>query len=755
MSRLFLAIVISLLFAAVRANAQGGKPRAGRGSPEAESALRRERASGPLPRWREGPRPALDPERSLQPYGVSVVSPRMAPTSGELSPPPEHGPTAGVVYRYSTGAWPNVVRDCVASLTADPAHDELAYVVVASASQQSAAASQFSAAGADMSKVQFIMMPTNSIWIRDYGPHFIWQSGTRAIVDSHYYPTRPLDNFIPTLLADDYFLIPSYDIGLYYSGGNFQADANGNGFMTSLIHLDNSGFGEVFIAELLHNYQGVDTLHIMPQLPWSVDGTGHIDMWMYLIDDDTVIISDFLPGENATAIQITDNAVGYLEALGFEVFRVPALNGYHPYDPNCHYTYTNSYRVNDRIFIPSYAAGDSSFATLDQRALLAYQEAAPEAEIIPIDSYDIIYAAGAIHCIMMQVPRYTAANPAAHVVLPDGGEVVCTGTTLDLQWAATDDEQIGSVDLFCSTDGGMSFPDVLATGEANDGHFAWTISEGVTTQAVVKVVARDNLGNEAQAVSEGPFVITAAPQHIYDFGSGAGADKWGWGYQTASWTTLNGVRHPTALATPLSPTAYARLAYPDASGGDTDPNRYVSPIPSSGYESTHVFEFSIEENPAWMLDIGVLWEGYGDDCVQAELYAWDYMAGNWCNATGQLGENRYLDNFAGNRDGRLEGHIRSDIGRYLDAEGLFTLLVYAERPGEETFHDYVAITVTYAEPADIDADGDHDMDDVGAFVGVLLGGAPAAGYAERCDMNQSGAVNGLDIALFVSAMMAG
>ena len=53
--------------------------------------------------------------------------------------------------------------------------------------------------------------------------------------------------------------------------------------------------------ELYQTYQGIDTLHILPRLPGSVDGTGHIDMWFYLVDEDTVIISEFIPGSNATA----------------------------------------------------------------------------------------------------------------------------------------------------------------------------------------------------------------------------------------------------------------------------------------------------------------------------------------------------------------------------------------------------------------------------------------------------------------------
>ena len=255
---------------------------------------------GPLPRWRLGPNgenatPGPAPDQAMQPYAIELGGVDDTPDACPLDSPPEYAPVDGVLYRYRTGEWDEIVTALVADLTGDPTKDEIAYVVVSGASQQSQAESDFLAAGADLSKVEFIELPNDSIWIRDYGPHALFQGGADATVDSHYYPGRPNDNFIPTLLADDHFLRPSYDIGLYYSGGNFQASADGQGFITSLIFTDNPGFTETFVAELYQQYQGIHTLHTFPQLPGSVDGTGHIDMWFYLVDEDTVIISETSP----------------------------------------------------------------------------------------------------------------------------------------------------------------------------------------------------------------------------------------------------------------------------------------------------------------------------------------------------------------------------------------------------------------------------------------------------------------------------
>jgi hypothetical protein len=326
-------------------------------------------------------------------------------------------------------------------------------------------------------------------------------------------------------------------MGLYYSGGNFQPGPDGTGFITSLVQQDNADLSVQQIADLYRTYQGIETLNLFPRLPSSVDGTGHIDMWMYLVDEDTVIISEFLPGSNATAIQITNNAVPYMQNLGFTVYRTPAWNsGF------THYTYSNAFRVNDRIFVPIYGPGNASYSDEDADALAVWEDAAgPSVEIVPIDCYDIIPAAGAIHCIVMQVPRYTQSQPSAHVISPAGGEVVAFGQTQDIAWSATDDGSVSSVDLHYSTDGGLTFPNEIATGLADSGHFTWTVPSALASnEARVRVTAHDDASNTAQAASTADFRIVDGIRHVHDFSTGGGIDKWGWGYQTSTWSQVDG-----------------------------------------------------------------------------------------------------------------------------------------------------------------------------------------------------------------------
>ena len=709
-----------------------------------------------LTRVREGGTP-YDPKQSLVPYAIDLTAGgdggvADSPAGALIASPPEYGPTHGVLFQYGN-TWNSVVTALVSSLTGSAAFDEIAYVVVANQTTANAATTAFVAAGANMSKVVFIIQPNNSVWMRDYGPHFIWQNGTLAVVDSHYYPTRPADNFIPTLVGDITLGVPTFDQGLYYSGGNFQPGPNRTGFCTALVNLDNpttGGHNEALIRELHGSFQGIDTLHIMPQLPFSVDGTGHVDMWMYLVDENTVVISEFIAGSNATALSVTNNAVPYMQALGYEVIRPLAWNV-----GATHYTYANAFRVNNRIFVPCYGTllapgGNAAYNDRDADALAKWQAAAgPGVQIVPIQCSSIITASGAIHCIVKQVPRRTDALPAAHVTAPAGGELWLAGSTQTIRWNATDtrNSSLSSVDLAYSTDGGANWTPI-ATAIPDSGSFDWTVPAAATDAALVRVTARAADGDTAVAVSN-PFRQRAGTATVYDFSTGAGVNKFGFGRQTTAWTNVNAISSPVATA--LLAANYTSMATSNASGGITDANRYISPALSAGTESTHLFRFVLAEPAAEIDQIDVVWEGYADFCTQVELYVWNNALGNWGDASGLVGQNRYLDCFAGNRDERLQASIRSNIGNFIAADGSIRFLVYGERQNDETFHDYMSVTVLKASastpcPSDVDGSGAVDGSDLAL---VLNGWGPCAGCPGDIDGN--GIIDGADLSLLLNA----
>ncbi len=95
---------------------------------------------------------------------------------------------------------------------------------------------------------------------------------------------------------------------------------------------------------------------------------------------------------------------------------------------------------------------------------------------------------------------------------PNGGESWLRGTTQNITWntGAISDDNLKSVSTLSfdySTDGGTSFPNSIATGEADDGTNVWTIPADDSTTARVRVSAYDKAGNLGSDSSDANFTI--------------------------------------------------------------------------------------------------------------------------------------------------------------------------------------------------------------------------------------------------------
>ncbi|MCK4343591.1 MAG: agmatine deiminase family protein [Phycisphaerae bacterium] len=322
------------------------------------------------------------------------------PPSGDIHCSAEYEPCEGIFFAWE--GYTGLLSDMTVTITT---HDEetMVYMVVDSASEQSSAYSTLNSAGADMDQVEFIVRITDTVWIRDYGPRFIFEDGNRAIIDHTYNRPRPNDNmlndYVATLWSE-----PEYDIPLTHGGGNFHLFANGDAFMTDLILDENPGQSEQDVKDLYEEYQGVD-LTIYPGFPTWFDSTQHIDMWMLPLGDDKIIIGEY-DSSTGQPYTITENATTDLIASGYTVYRTPGWQS-----GGTHYTYTNAIILNDLAFVSTFGHAN------DAVALATFQAALPGYTFYQFDCSGIIHSAGAMHCISMHVPAYTATMR----VTPGGG----------------------------------------------------------------------------------------------------------------------------------------------------------------------------------------------------------------------------------------------------------------------------------------------------------------------------------------------
>ena len=290
----------------------------------------------------------------------------------------------------------------------------------------------------NLDNVEFVEQDLNTIWIRDYGANTVYGSWNddRILVDWMYNRPRPDDDVVSdalgTHLGIDVYSTTAEPYDLMNTGGNYMSDGFGTAFESELVHHENNGGSSWWtsfpnhtpteIEGIFEAFMGIDTLITMPTLPY--DGIHHIDMHMKLLDESTLMVSEY-PEGIADGPQINANIDYVLSnfttkwGTPFNIVRIPSppqLGGGYPNTGGWYETYSNAVFVNNKILLPTY------YEQYDTTAIRIWEETMPGYEIVGIDCDDsgneIISLSGAIHCITHSV---AVADPLliSHLPLSD------------------------------------------------------------------------------------------------------------------------------------------------------------------------------------------------------------------------------------------------------------------------------------------------------------------------------------------------
>lgn len=109
-------------------------------------------------------------------------------------------------------------------------------------------------------------------------------------------------------------------------------------------------------------------------------------------------------------------------------------------------------------------------------------------------------------------PTGDTEPPTVRFMSPIGGERFTAGDTVMVTWTSADNTGVASQDLSLSTDGGMTFPMVVAAGLGGAVQsFSFTIPNSLQTpNARLRLAVRDAAGNRAEATTPASFQIVAA-----------------------------------------------------------------------------------------------------------------------------------------------------------------------------------------------------------------------------------------------------
>lgn len=335
--------------------------------------------------------------------------------------------------------------------------------------------------GVDMTKVEFLNAPSNSIWIRDYAGNTIYTDdvGERALVDWIYNRPRPMDNDMPVFHAN-YTNVPLYRTNsgtndLVNTGGNFMSDGMGNAFASKLVLQENqpgnpygvSAKTEAQIDDIMLQYQGVTNYIKMDQVPY--DPIDHIDMHMKLLDEETLLVSRYPPGvADGPQIEANINYVtsNFQTPFGTDykvewIDAPPSSSGLYPDSGGLYRTYTNSVFVNKTIIVPTYRPA------VDNDALALYEDLLPGYTVVGIDvdnaGENLISLNGAIHCIThvigVEDPLWIVHEPIEEV-----NDVI----DIPVDAMIKHDSGISEAKVFWRETGSQNYQSVAMTFDAND-----------------------------------------------------------------------------------------------------------------------------------------------------------------------------------------------------------------------------------------------------------------------------------------------
>ena len=294
----------------------------------------------------------------------SVLFSETNPPSGTVRFPAEFEPMQAVTIRYPLGIPTTLVKQL--------SERTKVYVIVTS-SQQSSARNTLQNAGCNMSNITYYNISTDSYWIRDYGPWYIFNDLEPAIVDNVYNRNRPNDNMVPVYMGQQLGLTV-YGMNLTHTGGNMMEDGRGVGVSDNLILQENNN-NETNVRTKMRNYLGIDPYHIT--IDPQGDYIAHVDCWGKFLAPDKILIAQ-LPTSNSQYDEYEQVAEFFANTnccwgYPYKVYRVYEPGGY-TLAP-----YTNSLIVNKTVFVPL-----GSNSTYNNQALAVYQQALPGYEIIGV-----------------------------------------------------------------------------------------------------------------------------------------------------------------------------------------------------------------------------------------------------------------------------------------------------------------------------------------------------------------------------------
>ncbi len=270
-------------------------------------------------------------------------------------------------------------------------------------------------AGVDIASVEVIQVPTNDVWIRDFGPIAVYEDGEPLLLDFDFngwglkYPYQ-LDNAVNRRLQEtEVFAGKRWEpVGLVLEGGSMDTDGQGTLLVTRQCLLSASRNPHLHALELervLKNHLGARKVVWLSHGSLAGDDTdGHIDLLARFCPERVlvhVLCDDVRDDHFEELAAMKEELASVKNAKGERFHLVPLPMPRPKFDSEGRRlpaSYANFVIINQAVLVPTYRD------PADSVALSTLADLFPDREVIGIDCLEPIGQGGALHCVTMPLP---------------------------------------------------------------------------------------------------------------------------------------------------------------------------------------------------------------------------------------------------------------------------------------------------------------------------------------------------------------
>ena len=257
--------------------------------------------------------------------------------------------------------------------------------------------------------VNFIVIKTNDIWIRDYGPFFMKKGNKKVVIETQFnawgakFPPWGLDNAIPQKIAAQMGLPLIESVPYIFEGGAIEVNGDGLGITTEdcLVGKNrNDVKHQNKVAKALRKAFGLKDLLVLPHGLHGDHTDGHIDNVARFVAKDRIVMC-MADNKRSPNAPILSEAKFIIEKWLFRHYGESALVDTLLLPPQrvlddgqiLPASYMNYIYVNGGLIFPKYKSPN------DAKAKKYFESVYPDRKVIGIDCRTVIEEGGSLHCM--------------------------------------------------------------------------------------------------------------------------------------------------------------------------------------------------------------------------------------------------------------------------------------------------------------------------------------------------------------------